>query len=64
MSQISTDELRTVDLFDDLTDEQLAEWVDVASVEMLQPGDLVFEQGVEPPGLKLLLEGEALAIVI
>jgi signal transduction histidine kinase len=64
MSQISLDELRTVDLFDDLTDDQLAEWVEVTTVEQLEPGDLLFEQGVEPPGLKLLLEGEALAIVI
>jgi signal transduction histidine kinase len=64
MSEITLDELRTVDLFDDLTDEQLAEWVEVTSVEQLEPGDLLFEQGIDPPGLKLLLEGEALAITI
>jgi signal transduction histidine kinase len=64
MSEVTLAELRSVDLFDDLDDEQLAEWVAVASVEELEPGDLVFEQGVEPPGLKLLLEGEALAILI
>jgi len=64
MTEITLDELRTVDLFDDLTEEQLAEWVKVTSVEQLEPGDLLFEQGVDPPGLKLLLEGEALAIVI
>jgi signal transduction histidine kinase len=64
MSGVTLDELRTVDLFDDLTDEELAEWVEVASVEALEPGDLLFEQGVEPPGLKLLLEGEGLAILI
>jgi signal transduction histidine kinase len=57
-------ELRTVDLFADIDDEQLSEWLDVTTVEELEPGDLVFEQGVEPPGLKLLLEGEALAILI
>jgi signal transduction histidine kinase len=64
MSEVTLAELRTVDLFDDLNDEQLAEWVDVTTVDQLEPGDLLFEQGVEPPGLKLLLEGEALAIVI
>ncbi len=64
MSEITLGELRTVDLFDDLTDEQLAEWVEVTTVEQLEPGDLLFEQGVDPPGLKLLLEGEALAITI
>ena len=64
MSDLTLAELRTVDLFDDLTDEELAEWVDVASVEALEPGDVLFEQGVEPPGLKLLLEGEGLAVLI
>ena len=29
----------------------------MSTVETLEPGDLIFEQGVEPPGLKLLLEG-------
>jgi signal transduction histidine kinase len=64
MSEVTLAELRSVDLFDDLSDEQLAEWVEAASVEALAPGDVVFEQGVEPPGLKLLLEGETLAILI
>jgi signal transduction histidine kinase len=36
----------------------------VTTVEELEPGDLLFEQGVAPPGLKLLLKGEALAILI
>jgi signal transduction histidine kinase len=64
MSEVTLAELRTVDLFDDLDDERLAEWLEVASVEELEPGDLVFEQGVEPPGLKLLLEGETLVVLI
>jgi signal transduction histidine kinase len=55
-------ELRSVDLFDDIDDEQLAEWVAVASAEALEPGELIFEQDVEPPGLKLLLEGEAIVV--
>jgi signal transduction histidine kinase len=57
-------ELRGVDLFDDIDDEQLAEWVAVAGVESLEPGGLIFEQGVEPPGLKLLLEGEAIVVLV
>jgi signal transduction histidine kinase len=64
MTGVTLAELRTVDLFDDLSDEELAEWVEVASVDELEPGDVLFEQGVEPPGLKLLLEGEGLAILI
>src|SRR4029450_7762538 len=61
---VSLTELRTVDLFDDLEDEQLAEWVGVTSVESCEPGTVIFEQGVEPPGLKLLLEGEAIAPLV
>jgi signal transduction histidine kinase len=57
-------ELRAVDLFDDIDDEQLAEWVAVAGPESLEPGDLIFEQGVEPAGLKLLLEGEAIVVLV
>jgi signal transduction histidine kinase len=57
-------ELRSVDLFDDIDDEQLAEWVPVASAEELEPGDLIFEQDEDPPGLKLLLEGEAIVVRI
>ena len=57
-------ELRSVDLFDDIDDEQLAEWVPVATAEELEPGDLIFEQDEDPPGLKLLLEGEAIVVRI
>jgi signal transduction histidine kinase len=64
MSDVTLAELRTVDLFDDLDDDQLAEWVPLVSVEQLEPGDLIFEQGVDPGGLKLLFEGEALAVQV
>jgi signal transduction histidine kinase len=57
-------ELRAVDLFDDIDDEQLGEWLAVASVEQLEPGRLIFEQGAEVPGLKLLLEGEAMVVLV
>jgi signal transduction histidine kinase len=62
--RVTLAELRAVDLFDDIDDEQLAEWVAVASAESLEPGGLIFEQGVEPPGLKLLLEGEAIVVLV
>jgi signal transduction histidine kinase len=64
MSEVTLEELRTVDLFDDLDDVRLAEWVEVALPEQLEPGELIFEQGVEPPGLKLLLEGEAIVLLV
>jgi signal transduction histidine kinase len=64
MSAVTLAELRSVDLFDDLDDDELAEWVPLASVEELEPGGIIFEQGVDPPGLKLLLEGESLVVQV
>jgi signal transduction histidine kinase len=64
MNEVTLAELRNVDLFDDLEDAELAEWVAVASPESLAPGDVIFEQGAEPPGLKLLLEGEAQTLLM
>src|SRR5215218_8820475 len=64
MSEVTFEELRAVDLFDDLDDGELAEWIPVTSAERLEPGGLIFEQGVEPPGLKLLLEGEAEVLLV
>jgi signal transduction histidine kinase len=64
MTAVTLAELRSVDLFDDLDDDELAEWVPLASVEELEPGGIIFEQGVDPPGLKLLLEGESLVVQV
>ena len=63
-SAVTLAELRAVDLFDDLDDEELAHWVAVATAELLEPDAVVFEQGVEPPGLKLLLEGEVQTLLV
>ena len=57
-------ELRAVDLFDDLSDEELAEWLPAASVRLLAPGELIAEQGVDVAGLQLLLEGTAQTFMI
>jgi signal transduction histidine kinase len=64
MSEVTFDELRGVDLFDDLDAEQLERWVEVAVPEQLEAGELIFEQGLEPPGVKLLLEGQALTMIV
>jgi signal transduction histidine kinase len=64
IAQVTVAELRAVDLFDDIDDEQLGEWVSAARVEQLEPGDLMFEQGEDVPGLKLLLEGEAMVVLV
>jgi signal transduction histidine kinase len=57
-------ELRTVDLFDDLDDSALEDWVSVAQAYEVGPGEVIAEQGVEPPGLRLLLEGQAQSLLI
>ena len=52
-------ELRRVDLFDGIDDEQLAEWLAVARPQEMAPGDLIVEEQDNVPGLILLLEGTA-----
>jgi signal transduction histidine kinase len=52
-------DLRSVDLFDDLDDAQLAPWLDVVSCREVQPGELIIEQDDPPAGLQLLLSGSA-----
>jgi CRP-like cAMP-binding protein len=53
-------ELRSVDLFDGIDDEQLAEWVAVARRRDVAAGELIVEEQDHVPGLILLLEGTAL----
>ena len=51
------DELRTLDLFDGLSDEELAEWAAVTpEIATAAPGDAMLEQG-SSPGPLLLFEG-------
>jgi signal transduction histidine kinase len=52
-------DLRTVDLFDDLDDEQLGEWVEVCTELQFEPGDVLSEQQKAPRGALLLLAGTA-----
>jgi signal transduction histidine kinase len=61
---VTLEELRTVDLFDDLDDVELAKWVAVSTPLQLRPGGVIAEQGEEPSGLSLLLEGEAQALML
>ncbi len=61
---VTVQELRKVDLFEDLSDEQLAEWVAVASTYRVPAGETIAEQGEENRGLQLLLEGSAQATII
>ena len=57
-------ELRGIDLFDSLDDAELAEWVPLAHPRRVLAGDVIVEQGEEPPGLQLLLEGRAQAFIL
>jgi signal transduction histidine kinase len=61
---VTFEELRGVDLFDELDDADLTEWVPLARAYHVEPGELIAEQGEPPKGLQLLLEGEALALLV
>jgi len=61
---VTVDELRKVDLFEELDDAQLAEWVPVAHAYHVAAGGIIVEQGEENRGMNLLLVGEAQATII
>jgi signal transduction histidine kinase len=61
---VTLEELRSVDLFDGLSDTDLLEWVALARTRHVDPGEIIAEQGEEPPGLQLLLEGRAQALIL
>jgi signal transduction histidine kinase len=60
---MTIDDLRPVDLFDDLTDDELAEWAKVAKPREAAPGDVIADQGSATDGV-LLLEGTAEALLV
>jgi signal transduction histidine kinase len=57
-------DLRTIDLFDDLADGDLDQWVAVAREQRAEAGDVLAEEGMAPPGLLLLLEGSAQTLLV
>jgi signal transduction histidine kinase len=64
MSDFAVADLRPVDLFDDLTDDELALWAEVAKPYDRKAGEVLAEQGVEVEGALLLLEGNAQALLV
>jgi signal transduction histidine kinase len=54
---VTFEELRTIDLFDDLDDEQLEQWLPVVQPLEVEPGLILAEQHVATPGVLLLLTG-------
>jgi signal transduction histidine kinase len=61
---LTTEDLRAVDLFDDLDEAELAQWAAVAQQRRAEAGEILAEQGEDPPGLLLLLEGTAQALML
>jgi signal transduction histidine kinase len=61
---ITLADLRSVDLFDDIDDDQLGEWLAVAQPFEFQPGELLGEQGEELRGALLIIEGTAQALLV
>ena len=57
-------DLRAVDLFDDLDEDELAPWLVVVQTREAQPDEILAEQGEEPPGVVLLLEGTARTLLV
>jgi signal transduction histidine kinase len=57
-------DLRTIDLFDDLSDEELHEWVAVADLRHVEADEVLHEHGEDVSGLILLLEGTARALLV
>ena len=51
------DDLRRVDLFDELTDAELEQWAAVAEPRDAEDEEVLLEQGVLSPGLLLLFDG-------
>jgi signal transduction histidine kinase len=64
MSTATVEQLRTIDLFDDLDDAQLAEWAPLAVLFDVAPGEVIAEQGKATPGMLLLFEGTAQALLV
>jgi signal transduction histidine kinase len=55
--RITLEELRSIDLFEDLDDAQLAEWIPVTTIREVAEGVIVAEQDQPVRGVELLLEG-------
>jgi signal transduction histidine kinase len=61
---VTLEDLRAVDLFDELTDDELSRWLDVVTCRKVPAGELIEEQGDPPRGLQLLLTGAARSFLV
>ena len=57
IAAVTLEELRGIDLFDELDDAQLGEWLAVTEARDAAPGELLAEHHEPTPGVFLLLDG-------
>jgi signal transduction histidine kinase len=64
VATITLADLRTVDLFDDLDARELEPWLAVTRAHEAAPDEMLNEQGQEPAGVVLLLEGTVRTLLV
>jgi signal transduction histidine kinase len=64
LDAVTLSELRSIDLFDDLDEAALEEWLAVAQPIIFEPGEPLAEPGAPVPGVQLLLEGSVLTFLV
>jgi len=64
VSPPSVEQLRTIDLFEGLSEEQLAPWAAAAELREVEPGTTLAERGLPPEAVYLVLAGSLQAITI
>jgi signal transduction histidine kinase len=64
VAAVTLTDLRGVDLFDDLDDSELEPWLQVVEAREAEPDELIAEQGEEPPGVVLLLDGTVRTLLV
>ena len=61
---VSVADLRPIDLFDELDDEQLARWAAITQIREFRAGDIIAEQGQHSQAMYLVLEGTIQALLV
>lgn len=61
---VTRTDLRAIDLFDDLDDDDLDQWMAVARELRVEAGHVLAEEGNSPPGLLLLLDGSVQTLLV
>jgi signal transduction histidine kinase len=64
VSPPSVEQLRAIDLFEGLGEEELARWAAAAELREVAPGTTLAEQGLPPEAVYLVLEGSLQAVTI